>query len=274
MQQTPEAQAFIDRILALPKGPGQPLDDVLQPSVNDETELRRLFATEKNNSRLSDIHVGLVDIFDAPEDIRTTRARVVENNVELSAQYVIPLPEARRRKEGELAVVSSLDGFKKNWAIFTEGSLSQLLDWDNVIAAGGSVLACLAPLPESAKASKRAVRKYYHGVAYPSSDIDLFLYGMTPEQVRLLPCLISRFLTFLLRPKPRSFKSTRQFGILSLGTAPVSAQNTQFLSIVSELKYCICVVFNPFMQPNTRTDVFKSFSVCINLQQRSSPVSM
>lgn len=183
MLQTPEAQAFIDRVLALPKGPGQSLDDVLQPSVNDETKLRRLFATETSNPRLRDIHVGLVDIFDAPEDIRTTRARVVENDVDPSSRYVMPLTEACRRKEGDPAMVSSLDEFRKNWAIFTEGSLSQLLDWSHVVAAGGSVLACLAPLPESAKASKRAVRKFYHGSAYPSSDIDLFLYCMTPEEV-------------------------------------------------------------------------------------------
>lgn len=184
MQQTPEAQAFIDRILALPKGPGQSLDGVLKPSIHDEAELRRLFATDKTNPRLSDTHVGLVDVFAAPEDIRTTCARVVEDDIDLSAKYVMPLSEARRRKEGEPAIVTSLDEFKKNWAIFTEGSLSQLLDWNNVVAAGGSVLACLAPLPESATASKRAVRKHYHTEVYPSSDVDLFLYGMTPEQVR------------------------------------------------------------------------------------------
>jgi hypothetical protein len=183
MPQTPEAQAFIERVLALPNGPGQSLNDVLETSIKDEKDLRGLFATEKTHSRLSDIHVGLVDIFDAPQELRTIRARVVGGEEDLSAEYVMPLPEARRRKEGEPAVVSSLEEFNKNWAIFTEGSLSQLLDWNNVVAAGGSVLACLNPLPESAKESKRAVRKFYHGTVYPSSDIDLFLYGLTPEQV-------------------------------------------------------------------------------------------
>jgi hypothetical protein len=59
--------------------------------------------------------------------------------------------------------------------------LSQL-DWSNVIVAGGCVLACLLPLPDKAKASKRALRKWYHMTAYRTSDVDLFLWGLTPEQ--------------------------------------------------------------------------------------------
>jgi hypothetical protein len=183
MPQTPEAQSFIDRILDFPNSLGHSVDDILQPSLNDEMDLRRLFATEKTNSRLNDIHVGLIDLFDAPEDLRTIRARVVNNDDDLSAKYVMPLPEARRRKDGEPATVPNLEEFNRNWAIFTEGSLSQLLDWNNVVAAGGAVLACLLPLPESAKVSKRATRKHYHNNVYPSSDVDLFLYGLTTEQV-------------------------------------------------------------------------------------------
>jgi hypothetical protein len=34
-------------------------------------------------------------------------------------------------------------------------------------------------------ASKRAISKYYHSAAYPTSDVDLFLWGMTPEQAEV-----------------------------------------------------------------------------------------
>ncbi|KAJ7196941.1 ankyrin repeat protein [Mycena pura] len=180
--QTPEAQSFIQRVLGLPKGPGVSLDLVLQPSLEDEAELRCLFATDKAHARLSNPYVGLVDVFAAPADMRITRARVVKDETDLSAQYVMPLSEANRRKEGAPCMVSDIDEFKKNWGVFSEGSLSQLLDWNNVVAAGGSVLACLAPLPEEAKASKRSIRKYYHSTAYPTSDIDLFLWGLNPQQ--------------------------------------------------------------------------------------------
>ncbi|KAF8959387.1 hypothetical protein BDZ97DRAFT_1705185 [Flammula alnicola] len=182
MQQTPEIESFISRIAALPSGPGVSLDAALQPALDNEVELRKLFATDRQNTRLANPHVGLVDIFNAPDAIRTTRARVVEGKEDLNAQYVMPLAEENRRKEGEPCMVADLEEFKKNWSIFTEGSLSQLVDWNNVVAAGGSILACLSPLDEEDKTSKRAIRKYYHSNAYPTSDVDLFLWGMTPEQ--------------------------------------------------------------------------------------------
>ncbi|KAH9949864.1 ankyrin [Amylocystis lapponica] len=184
MPQTPEAEAFLRRVSHLPPGAEafDALSNALQPSLDDEAELRKLFATDKTNPRLKDIHVGLVDIFDAPQDIRTTRARVPKYEDDLIAKHIMPLSEERRRKDGAPAIVETLDEFKQNWAIFSEGSLSQLLDWNNVVAAGGSAQACLNPVPESAKVSKRALRKHFHTNAYPTSDVDLFLYGLTPEQ--------------------------------------------------------------------------------------------
>jgi len=181
MAPTPAVQKFTEQLQTLP--PGASLDDALQRALDDETELRKLFATDKQNTRLADPHVGLVDVFDAPDVIRTSRARVVQGSEDLSAHYVMPLNEVNRRKEGAPCMVKSLEEFKKNWGVFTEGSLSHLIDWKNVIAAGGSVLACLLPLDDAAKVSKRSIRKHYHSKAYPTSDVDLFLWGMTPEQV-------------------------------------------------------------------------------------------
>jgi hypothetical protein len=190
MVQTSEAQAFLARLALLPKGPGADLDHVLQPSLDDERELRRLLATDRSNARLSNPYAGLVDVFAAPSDIRITRARVIKDDQDLNAKYVMPLAEDKRRKEGEPCMVGDLDEFKRNWNIFSEGSLSQLTDWSNVIASGGSVLACLAPLSDVDKASKRAIRKHYHSVVYPTSDIDLFLWGLTPEEVSSLYALL------------------------------------------------------------------------------------
>lgn len=188
-QPTPKIDAFIERIQALNPGPGISLDVVLRPSLDEETELRKLFATDRLNPRLSNPHVGLVDVFAAPDAIRTTRARVVQGKEDLIANYVMPVSEKNRRKEGAPCMVTDLDEFKKNWAIFTEGSLTQLIDWNNVVAAGGSVLACLTPLDDTHKTSKRAIRKYYHSNVYPTSDVDLFLWGLNAEQVIPAHCL-------------------------------------------------------------------------------------
>ncbi|TFK24224.1 ankyrin repeat protein [Coprinopsis marcescibilis] len=177
MPQNIEAEAFLSRIAARVS-----LDDALKPAIDDETELRQHFATDRGHSRLLDPHVGLVDVFDGPPQIRQTQARVVKDEIDLSAKYVMPLPAEIRRPDGTPAMVADMEEFKKNWAIFTEGSLSQLTDWSNVVAAGGSVLACLAPLEEKDKVSKRAIRKHYHSAAYPTSDVDLFLWGLNAEQ--------------------------------------------------------------------------------------------
>lgn len=206
---------FIDRIKALPLGTGVSLDAALQPSLAQEAELRTLFATDKQNARLSDPYVGLIDVFAAPDEIRVTRARVIQGKEDLSSQYVMPLSEINRRNEGTPCMVADLEGFRKNWAIFTEGSLFQLLDWNNVVAAGGSVLACLSPLDKQHNLSKRAVRTYYHTDVYPTSDVDLFLWGLDPEQVRSLEyCNFDRNQSSCAcRQKPRLSKYTKPSAI-------------------------------------------------------------
>ncbi|KAI9462535.1 hypothetical protein F5148DRAFT_1286433 [Russula earlei] len=165
MSQNEEATQFLSRVVSLPKGPVSLDNNGLQPSLDDEAELRKLFATDRGNTRLKDIHVGLVDVFAAPPHIRTTRARVVASDADRSS-----------------AMVEILEIFKKNWGVFTENSLSQLSDWSNVLAARGSVQACLMPPPKVAMATKRTMRKRYHEKAFPSSDVDLLLYDLTTQE--------------------------------------------------------------------------------------------
>lgn len=200
--QTAEGEAFLKRLAALPKDPGAPLTDAIKPSLDDEANLRKLFATERTHKRLSDPYVGLVDVFGPNTDaIRTIRARNVKDDEDRIGKYVMALDDKTRRKDGELAMAPTMEDFKARWAIFSEGALSQLTDWTGVIVAGGSVLACLAPLPDRVvkQGSKRAIRKYYHSEAYPASDVDLFLYGMTPEQVRAHRSFRPRDVILMLR---------------------------------------------------------------------------
>ena len=193
MSQNKEASQFLSRIASLPKGPVS-LDEALQPSLDDEADLRKLFATDKGNPRLRDIHVGLVDVFSAPIEIRTTKSRIIKDDADRDAQHVMALPWFLRREEGSPSMVENLKAFKTNWGIFTENSLSQLADWSNVIAAGGSVQACLMPLPKTATSSKRAMRKYFHDEAFPSSDVDIFLYDLTVEEVCCSPSFCFYFI--------------------------------------------------------------------------------
>lgn len=187
INQAPEAQTFLKNVAALPKGSPIALDAVLAPSIEIETQLRNLFAQDRSNQRLSDPYVNLVSIYDAPEsaNIRTTFARDIKNEEDRDAKYIFSLPDDRRRKNGTPCVVETIDQFRKNWSIFTEGSLSQLTDWNNVVAAGGSVLACMLPLSNENGASRRTIRKFYHSTGYPTSDIDLFIWGLNAEQAEV-----------------------------------------------------------------------------------------
>ena len=194
MAQCADTLQFLKRITSLPKGPGAFLDSVLKPSIEYEGGLRRLFASSRNDALLKNPYVGLVDVFQAPSIIRTTHARVIKDEVEGNAKYVLPLSEKARRKDGSPCMVENLEQFRKNWAIFSEGALSQLTDWKNVVAAGGGVLACLLPLSDEVMQSKRNIRKFYHSDAFPTSDIDLFLYGMDEKQVCVLSVYFQQYL--------------------------------------------------------------------------------
>ncbi|KAG8894313.1 hypothetical protein FRC00_009125, partial [Tulasnella sp. 408] len=185
MAQNAEAQTFLRRLGELPDIPGVDLGPAITPSLQDEAALRRLFATDRDNARLKDPYVGLVDVFGQNTDrIKKIHARAIKDDDDLLKHHVMPLDATTRRKDGELSMAPSLEDFKLRWSVFSEGALSQLTNWNNVVAAGGSVLACLAPLPEhvAKQGSKREIRKYYHSEAYPASDVDLFLYDLTPEQ--------------------------------------------------------------------------------------------
>ncbi|SJL01059.1 uncharacterized protein ARMOST_04375 [Armillaria ostoyae] len=165
MSQTIEAQSFLERLSS-----GISLDAVLKPSLDDEAELRHLFATDKTNERLNNPYVGLLNIFDAPENnvqknIAVTRAREVKDGEDLTAKYIMPLTEDNRRRSGDACMVPEMETFKKNWSIFTEGSLSQLLDWNNSLLLYPSALLGSSTIP--------------------TSDVDLFLWGMTPEEAEV-----------------------------------------------------------------------------------------
>ncbi|KAH9259482.1 hypothetical protein BASA81_002525 [Batrachochytrium salamandrivorans] len=98
---------------------------------------------------------------------------------------VFPLNKTSRDElTGTLSVVPTLGEFKTTFLdVFCEGQL-RYLDWNNVFAAGGGVLACAQPCPKEHNDSLTAKRNYFHNVAYSSSDVDLFLYGLNEAEAK------------------------------------------------------------------------------------------
>ncbi|KAE8369865.1 ankyrin repeat-containing domain protein [Aspergillus caelatus] len=159
-----------------------PIGQLIKPYNEYEAVVRKLFAQEPSHPALRDNHLNIVPLYDTTEKtIVPSRPRDPSSeSPDLHEKYVMPLKAESRRAYGDPAVVSSLEDFRNNFNIFSEGSLSDM-DWSNVVVAGSAVVTCLMPVPEEHRGSKRALRQFYHDKYAPASDVDLFLYGLTEE---------------------------------------------------------------------------------------------
>ena len=79
------------------------------------------FSRQKDNMTDLPNPMSALSMFLMPPDgIRMTHARIVQGQDDLSARYDMPLDEAKRIHHVWLQAVEE---FRKNWGIFTEGSL-------------------------------------------------------------------------------------------------------------------------------------------------------
>jgi hypothetical protein len=158
------------------------LEDIMAPALEGERNLRMIFATTSLDlSILSDPHIGLIDIFSIlPIPVTHGRDRTGAN---LDSTHLFPFLDFNhplRLPDGKPAVVPP-GRFHNNWNIFTGGLLRDM-DWNNVVAAGGAVLACLkSTIPEDMK--RMQIMEIFQSDVYAGSDIDLFLYGLSPDEV-------------------------------------------------------------------------------------------
>ncbi|GMF81569.1 unnamed protein product [Aspergillus oryzae] len=172
-----------DFISWINKNQATPIAQLIKPYNEHEAVVRKLFAQEPSHPALRDNHLNIVPLYDTSgKTIVPSRPRDPSSeSPDLQEKYVMPLKAESRRAYGDPAVVSSLEDFRNNFNIFSEGSLSDM-DWNNVVVAGSAVVTCLMPVPEQYRGSKRALRQFYHDKYAPASDVDLFLYGLTEEQ--------------------------------------------------------------------------------------------
>jgi ankyrin repeat protein len=180
LQQLPAPHAELARYIA--DHPDTPINDIIQPYRTYEAQLRSVFAQDRQHPLLEDPHVNLCPLFTNDTKDITIRARdLASESQEEKDRYIMPLPEEKRRAHGSPAVVATLADFRRNFSIFSESSLADL-DWNNVVAAGSSVVNTLLPVPPEFNTTKRKLREYYHEKFCPASDVDLFLYGLTHDE--------------------------------------------------------------------------------------------
>ncbi|XWW92272.1 hypothetical protein V2A60_000195 [Cordyceps javanica] len=162
--------------------PDKSMIEIMEPYRKYEAELRGVFAQDRQNPALNDPYINVLPLFTKDTSCITTRARdLASESEEEKSKYIMALPDEQRRAHGSPATVGSIDEFQKNFNLFSESSLSEL-DWNNVVAAGSSVINCLLPVPEAFNVNKRKLREYYHEKFCPASDVDLFLYGLTHDE--------------------------------------------------------------------------------------------
>ncbi|KUI66211.1 hypothetical protein VM1G_01603 [Cytospora mali] len=164
------------------KHPDVSMVDLIEPYRQYEAQLRQAYAQSPSHEVLKNENLNILPLFTADTPGIQVRARDLDAEPQIEKdRYIMTLPDEQRRPNGSPAVVQSLKEFRRNFNVFSESSLVDL-DWDNVIAAGSSVINCVLPVPEEYQTSKRALRQYYHEKFCPASDVDLFLYGLTEEE--------------------------------------------------------------------------------------------
>lgn len=162
--------------------PEKPVNDLIQPYRDYESQLRTVYAQDRTNAILEDPYLNVLPLFTEDTKHIKTRARdLTAETDEEKSKYIMPLPEDKRRPNGSPATVANFSEFQKNFNVFSESSLVDL-KWDNVVAAGSSVVNCLLPVPKEFNTTKRKLREYYHEKFCPASDVDLFLYGLNHDQ--------------------------------------------------------------------------------------------
>ncbi|KAJ3294904.1 hypothetical protein HK104_003182 [Borealophlyctis nickersoniae] len=169
------AQAYASKYLSARSFPEK--DALLKELLAEENDFRKVFAQNPNDAKIRDPYVSLVPVHEN-EEIWKAKARTPE---EEKIPVLMAVDEEKRAKEGT-PMIASKEQFLLNWRMFTEGSL-QFLDWSNIFAAGGSILGCLAPVPEDVGTAPGKLREHLRK-EYPGSDIDLFIYGLDEEAAK------------------------------------------------------------------------------------------
>ncbi|KDR65581.1 hypothetical protein GALMADRAFT_148580 [Galerina marginata CBS 339.88] len=188
------AKETIDTFLGVVSGLSHnaPLsDDLLEPCLELEVTLRKLFASSRDDPSLKNPYLGLIDLFSVVQGSNMLKTRSLmahhlangtswAHNQEQYTRTLFPVTPLHQSE----AYVTSLDRFIENWDVFTQGVLSMLMEWPNVIAAGGSVLAALMSFPDGLSTKSHCEINRFYQESYPTSDIDLFLWGMSAEEAK------------------------------------------------------------------------------------------
>jgi hypothetical protein len=182
------ARAFIRRVSALQNASSASesltsLEDILKIIVSDEVALRTAIANFNANEQRMNLTSGLVALFEAPIALRTIYTLPTPHYDAHFTETMFTLPSSVRRSPGAASTVTTMAAFTSNWSTFSEGIFSPP-SWNNIVVAGGAITACLLPVEAAHTQTRGTLRDYFHKNAFPDSDIDVFIFGLSEEEVR------------------------------------------------------------------------------------------
>jgi hypothetical protein len=151
----------------------------------EEDAYRTLFVRERENTALDNPLLLLVDVFE----------RQLRSAGEAGIPTVFEM-HCRRPEKGAACIVDTINDFLDNWTDF-HNQFGEGFPWQNVLCAGGAVLACLLPFPDGIdelNASDAVATFYREQSAFRDSDIDLFIYGLSAEEASVKVAEIYAFL--------------------------------------------------------------------------------
>ncbi|KAJ3445881.1 putative reductase [Anaeramoeba flamelloides] len=170
---------------------------------NSEIHYRKLFADESTSPELDDHHLLLINPYNSGDFETEKEFEYKEwDEGEKEIPKILQLENYFYRKAPKdgCAIVPKYLDFKKRWKHFTHGVFSEF-DWNNVLAAGGGVLAPLLPFYENEnQPNDQTEYQQFHNYTFRNklnfyqrqqekfksdffnSDIDLFIYGLSEEE--------------------------------------------------------------------------------------------
>lgn len=138
-----------------------------------EDQYRTLFVTDREHADLRNPHLLLMNLSQQQPRLASSSSTVPMLFGELR-------PKSARA--GDPCVVNRTI-FMQHWDAFSEDLFGDDFPWGNVLCAGGAVLACALSLPDRMEGNKvKATTFYREESPFRGSDIDLFLYGLSPEE--------------------------------------------------------------------------------------------
>lgn len=162
-----------------------PYDKYLPPSFlkekMEEDALRSAFVA--NPKTITDPFVHCINVFGdlittathEPVPVCTNLGRSNCHSLLYQLLFRSPLSEPR------CATVQSIADFQTNLVALC-GDWILSFSWENVVLAGGAVLACVLPAPATCRGDLVALKAYFQeDNRWSGADVDLFLYGLSPD---------------------------------------------------------------------------------------------